>query len=142
VSAVPPEAVDAATAVLLRGGTVRDMLEAAALWMQPAATAASPAVTALAAVQSYEPEAAALLAARPAALLQVLMEAARRAVAAATPVIRAAERERCAATADIPAPGEDGAGRPRTGPSTAGTVPGGSGTPTDGSEPAETATAP
>jgi hypothetical protein len=38
VSAVPPEAVDAATAVFLRGGTVRDMLEAAAPWM----AAASP----------------------------------------------------------------------------------------------------
>ena len=33
MSAVPQEAVDAATAVFLRGGTVRDMLEAAAPWM-------------------------------------------------------------------------------------------------------------
>jgi len=33
VSAVPQEAVDAATAVFLRGGSVRDMLEAAAPWM-------------------------------------------------------------------------------------------------------------
>ena len=34
MSAVPPESVDAATAVFLRGGTVRDMLEAAQPWIR------------------------------------------------------------------------------------------------------------
>jgi hypothetical protein len=47
-----------------------------------------------------------------------------------------------AAAAEILAGGVDAPGRPRTGPSTARTVPGGTGRPTGGSEPAETATAP
>jgi len=44
VSAVPPEAVNAATAVFLRGGTVRDMLEAAAPWMAAVAPGGDGAV--------------------------------------------------------------------------------------------------
>jgi hypothetical protein len=44
VSAVTPEATAAATAVLLRGGTVRDMLEAAAPWMAVAGPGGDGAV--------------------------------------------------------------------------------------------------
>ena len=44
MSAVPPEATAAATAVFLRGGTVRDMLEAAAPWMAAVAPGEDGAV--------------------------------------------------------------------------------------------------
>jgi hypothetical protein len=46
------------------------------------------------AIQAYEPEAAVLITRSPSALLQILLEAGRRAVVAAAPAIQSAERER------------------------------------------------
>jgi hypothetical protein len=64
----------------------------------PSSAIPAAAYTALgAAIQAYEPEAAALLARSPAALLQVLLEAGRRAAIAAVPAIQAAGRERVCA---------------------------------------------
>jgi hypothetical protein len=170
--AVTPEAVEAAAKVLMRGGTVQDMLEAAAPLIVSAALGDSTAAPLMAPrcptpcdgdceqpchevhVPTWKREH------NPEACVGTMADA-----------IRAAERARCAtvlahlspldflrahglepgagtgrvlvaAAAHILAPGVDGPGRPRTGPSTARAVPGGSGTAPDGSEPAETATAP
>jgi hypothetical protein len=55
----------------------------------------APAYTAMAkAVAAYEPEATALVIASPSALLQVLLEAARRGGTAVAPLIREDERQR------------------------------------------------
>jgi hypothetical protein len=135
VSAVTPEAVDAAAKVLMRGGKVQDMLEAAA----PLIVAA-----ALGDGGPGDEGAARIRAAERARCASVLADVSPLGFLAAHGLEPGAGTGRVlvAAAAHILAPGEDGAVRPQDGPSTARAVPGGSGTPPDGSEPAETATAP
>ena len=141
MSAVPPQAVDAATAVFLRGGTVRDMLEAAAPWM----AAPHPGMTADVYVYRVTGPGGEPLD-LPRRLLPHRNFMSRTAAYRRAAVLRdqhgVEAGVRRSLPVQFPAPGEDGAGRPRTGPSTTGAVPGGSGTPPGGSEPAETATAP
>jgi hypothetical protein len=119
----------------MRGGSVQDMLEAAApLIVSAALGAAVPGDEGTARIRAAER-------ARCAAVLAHVPPLDFLAAHGLEPGA-AAGRVLVAAAAHILAPGVDGAGRPRTGPSTAGTVPGGSGTSPAGSEPAETATAP
>jgi len=141
VNAVPPEAVDAATAVFLRGGTVQDMLEAAAPWM----AAPHPGVTADVYVYRVTGPGGEPLD-LPRRLLPHRNFMSRTAAYRRAALLReqhgVGAGVRQSLPVQFPAPGEDGAVRSRTSPSTARAVPGGSGTPPGGSEPAEAATAP
>ena len=134
MSAVTPEAVSAAAKVLMSGGNVQAMLEAAAPLIVAAALGDGDGDEGTAHIRAAER-------ARCATVLTGLSP---------LDFLRAhglepgagTGRVLAAAAAHILAPGGDGPGRPQDGPSTARAVPGGSGTPPDGSEPAETATAP
>jgi hypothetical protein len=133
--AVTPEAVEAAAKVLMRGGSVQDMLEAAAPSIAAAALGdGGPGGEGTARIRAAER-------ARCAAVLANVPPLDFLAAHGLEPGA-AAGRVLIAAAAHILAPGGNGPGRPLDGPSTAGAVPGGSGTAPDGSEPAETATAP
>ena len=134
MSAVTREAVGAAAKVLMRGGNVQGMLEAAAPLIVAAALGDGDGDEGTARIRAAER-------ARCAMVLTGLSP---------LDFLRAhglepgagTGRVLAAAAAHILAPGVDGPGRPQDGPRTARAVPGGSGTPMDGSEPAETATAP
>jgi hypothetical protein len=133
--AVTPEAVEAAAKVLMRGGTVQDMLGAAAPLIVAAALGdGGPGGERTARIRAAER-------ARCAAVLAHVPPLDFLAAHGLEPGA-AAGRVLVAAAAEILAPGVDAPGRPQDGPSTAGALPGGSGTAPGGSEPAETATAP
>ena len=135
MSAVTPEAVDAAAKVLMRGGTVQAMLEAAAPLIVAAALGdGGPGDEGTARIRAAERARCATVLAHVSPL-GFLTDHGLEPGAGTGRVL-------AAAAAHILAPGGDGPGRPQDGPSTAGTVPGGSGTGPGGSGPAETATAP
>jgi hypothetical protein len=117
VSAVPEDAYRAAWKVIMSGGTLQAALEAAAPLMAGAERQRCAALlttgTPMGFLRRHGLE--------PGAGTGQVLEA---------------------AAAEILAGGVDAPGRPQDGPSTVRAVPGGSGTPPDGSEPAETATAP
>jgi hypothetical protein len=127
--------VDAAAKVLMRGGNVQAMLEAAAPRIVAAALGdGGPGDEGTARIRAAER-------ARCAAVLAGVVPLDFLAAHGLEPGAGTG-RVLAAAAAHILAPGVDGPGRPQDGPRTARAVPGGSGTPMDGSEPAETATAP